>query len=63
MTSAQFELLDVEQAAAVLQWRFKKLTEAGHELIGALMMAAKPDIDIALASALLNAARENRSAC
>jgi len=60
MTAAQFELLDVEQAAAVLQWRFKKLTDAGHELIGALMMAAKPDLDISLASALLSVARENR---
>jgi hypothetical protein len=60
MTAAQFELLDVEQAAAILQWRFKKLTDAGHELIGALMMAAKPDLDISLASALLSVARERR---
>ena len=63
MTAAQFELLDVEHATAVLQWRFKKLTEAGHELIGALMMAAKPEIDIALASALLSVARETRPTC
>ena len=61
MTAAQFELLDVDQATAVLQWRFKKLIEAGHEMTRALLMAAKPDVDIALASALLNAARETRT--
>jgi hypothetical protein len=60
MTEAQFELLDVEQAAALLQWRFKRLTDAGHELIGALLLAVRPEIDLGLASELLSAARETR---
>jgi hypothetical protein len=54
MTAAQFELLDVDQAASLLQWRFKKLTEAGHDVYRALLMAAKPDIEIRLASDLLS---------
>jgi hypothetical protein len=58
MTEAQFELLDVEQATRLLQWRFKKLSDAGHELIGALMLAVRPEVDLALASDLLSAARE-----
>jgi len=57
MTEAQFELLDVEQAAALLQWRFKKLSDAGHELIGALLQAVRPEIELGLASELLSAAR------
>jgi hypothetical protein len=62
MTGEQFELLDVEQAAALLSWRLKKLTDAGHELIGALLLAVRPDIELGLASDLLNAARETRTA-
>lgn len=54
MTAAQFELLDVDQAVRVLQWRFKKLTEAGHDVYRALLMAAKPDVEIRLASDLLS---------
>jgi hypothetical protein len=60
MTAAQFELLDVEQAAALLQWRFKKLSNAGHDLIGALLLAVRPEVDLGLASDLLSAARETR---
>ena len=56
MTAAQFEHLDVDQAASLLQWRFQKLTEAGHEPIRALLLAVRPDVDLALASALLGAA-------
>jgi hypothetical protein len=61
MTAAQFELLDVDQATAVLQWRFQKLIDAGHEMTRALLMAAKPEVDISLASALLSAACETRA--
>ncbi len=60
MTEAQFELLDEEQASALLQWRFKKLTDAGHEMIGALLLAVRPEIEIGLASDLLSVARETR---
>jgi hypothetical protein len=62
MTAAQFELLDVEQAATLLQWRFQKLTDAGHDLIGALLLAVRPEVDLWLASDLLSAARETRPA-
>jgi len=58
MTAAQFELLDVDQAAGLLQWRFQTLTEAGHEPYRALIMAAKPEIDLRLASDLLAVVRE-----
>jgi len=54
MTAAQFELLDVDQAASLLQWRCQKLTEAGHDVYRALVMAAKPEIDLRLASDLLS---------
>jgi hypothetical protein len=60
MTAAQFELLDVEQAVALLQWRFKRLSDAGHDLIGALLLAVRPEVDLGLASDLLSAAREMR---
>ena len=39
MDAAQFERLDVDQAATLLLWRFKKLTEAGHDTVRSLMMA------------------------
>ena len=60
MTAAQFELLDVEQAATLLQWRFQRLSDAGHEPVGALLLAVRPEIDLGLASELLSAARETR---
>ena len=60
MTAAQFELLDVEQAATLLQRRFQKLSDAGHEPVGALLLAVRPEVDLGLASDLLNAARQTR---
>ena len=60
MDTAQFERLDVDQAASILLWRFRKLTEAGHDTVRSLMMAVRPDIDIRLASDLLSVATEKR---
>jgi len=60
MTAAQFENLDVEQAATLLQWRFHKLVDAGHEPVRALLMAVRPEIDLGLASDLLSVACEPR---
>ena len=60
MTAAQFENLDVEQAATLLQWRFQKLTDAGHEPVRALLLAVRPDVDLVLASDLLSVAGEAR---
>ena len=60
MTAAQFELLDVEQAVALLQWRFQKLSDAGHDVIAALLLAVRPEVDLGLASDLLSAAKETR---
>lgn len=62
MTAAQFELLDVDQAAGLLQWRFQKLVEAGHDVYRALIMAAKTEIDLVLASDLLSVVGEPRAA-
>ena len=62
MTQAQFELLDAEQAATLLEWRFQKLSEAGHEPVGALLLAVRPEVDLGLASDLLAAASEKRAA-
>jgi hypothetical protein len=61
MTAAQFELLDVDQAATLLEARFQALAAAGHEPIGALLLAVRPEIDLDLASDLLSVARERRS--
>jgi hypothetical protein len=62
MTTAQFELLDVEQAVTLLQSRFRALSDAGHDPVGALMLAVRPEIDLHLASALLAAASQTRAA-
>jgi hypothetical protein len=59
MDTAQFERLDVDQAATLLLWRFRKLTEAGHDTVRSLMMAVRPEVDIRLASDLLSAARDS----
>lgn len=61
MTAAQFERLDTDQATTLLQWRFQKLTEAGHDAVRALMLAVRPDVDLRLASAILAAADEFRT--
>lgn len=60
MDTAQFECLDVDQAASLLLWRFRKLTEAGHDTVRALMMAVRPEVDIRLASDLLSVAADKR---
>jgi len=60
MTAAQFELLDAEEAATLLQWRFQKLTDAGHEPVRALLLAVRPDVELRLASELLSVAGESR---
>ena len=60
MDTTQFERLDVDQAATLLLWRFRKLTAAGHDTVRSLMMAVRPDIDIRLASDLLSVATEKR---
>jgi hypothetical protein len=60
MTSAQFELLNEEDVELLLRWRFHRLSEAGHEPVGALLLAVRPDLDLQLASDLLAAARARR---
>jgi hypothetical protein len=60
MTAAQFERLDVDQAVALLLWRFKKLTDAGHETVRSLMLAVRPDVDLRLASDLLAAGEAHK---
>jgi hypothetical protein len=60
MDTAQFERLDVDEAASILLWRFRKLTEAGHDTVRSLMLAVRPEIDIRLANDLLSVATEKR---
>jgi hypothetical protein len=60
MTAAQFERLDIDQATRLLQWRFQKLTEAGHDAVRALLLAARPDLDLRLASDFLSVVGESR---
>jgi hypothetical protein len=60
MTPAQFERLDTDQATALLQWRFQRLTDAGHEPVGALLLSVRPEIGLGLASALLQLAQARR---
>jgi hypothetical protein len=59
MNTAEFERLDIDQAATLLLWRFRKLTEAGHDTVRSLMLAVRPEVDIRLASDLLSAARDS----
>jgi hypothetical protein len=61
MTAAQFELLDIDQATTLLESRFQALSQAGHDPVGALLLAVRPEIDLGLASDLLSV-RAARSA-
>lgn len=63
MTAAQFELLDADEATTLLQWRFQRLVDAGHEPVSALLMAVRPDVELGLASGLLRVAEEARADC
>ncbi len=53
MTAAEFELLDETEAELVIGWRFRKLSDAGYDLDAALQLATRSDVDLHLATDLL----------
>ncbi len=46
MTAAQFEGLQVDEAAEVLAWRFDALCRSGFDLDGAAVLAANVEVDL-----------------
>ena len=61
MDTAQFERLDVEEAATLLQVAFQEAHRGRPRATGrSLMLAVRPDVDIRLASDLLSVARDTR---
>ncbi len=46
MTAAQFEELQVDEAAEVLAWRFDTLCRCGFDLDSAAVIAANVEIDL-----------------
>jgi hypothetical protein len=53
MTVSQLAELDVTEAAAILGWRFSQLVGAGFELRDAVVLAARVEIDLHDATALV----------
>ena len=62
MTTSQFERLDEFVAELVLRWRYRKLSEAGHDPTAALFLASQAGVDLQLASDLLSVAAGARRA-
>jgi hypothetical protein len=56
VTAAEFELLDETEAEALIAWRLRELIEAGYALEDALSLAVAADVDLQLASVLLQRA-------
>ena len=46
MTAAQFEGLQVDEAAEVLAWRFDALCRTGYDLDAAAVLAANVEVDL-----------------
>jgi hypothetical protein len=46
MTAAQFEGLQVDEAAEVLAWRFDALCRSGFDLDAAAVLAANVEVDL-----------------
>jgi hypothetical protein len=46
MTAAQFEDLQVDEAADVLAWRFDTLCRSGYDLDAAAVIAANVEVDL-----------------
>ena len=53
MTASQLATLDIAEAAAILDWRFSQLVGAGFELRDAVVLAARVEIDLHDATALV----------
>ncbi len=46
MTAAQFEALQVDEAADVLAWRFDLLCRGGFDVESAAVMASNVEVDV-----------------
>jgi hypothetical protein len=46
MTAAQFEDLQIDEAAEVLAWRFDALCRTGFDLDAAAVLAANVEVDL-----------------
>jgi hypothetical protein len=46
MTAAQFEDLQIDEAAEVLAWRFDALCRSGFDLDAAAVLAANVEVDL-----------------
>jgi len=53
MTAAQFEMLEMPEAEAVLRWRFDVLVRAGFDAGSALILASHLEVDVHDAARLL----------
>ncbi len=53
MTASQLATLDVDEAAAILGWRFSQLVGAGFDVNDAAVLAARVEIDLHRATALV----------
>jgi hypothetical protein len=53
MTAAQFEALQVDEAADVLAWRFDLLCRGGFDVESAAVMASNVEVDVHDAVALV----------
>ena len=53
MTASQLATLDVAETAAILGWRFSQLVGAGFDVDDAVVVAARVDVDLHDATALV----------
>jgi hypothetical protein len=53
MTASQLATLDVAETAAILGWRFSQLVGAGFDIDDAVVVAARVEIDLHCATALV----------
>ena len=53
MTASQLATLDVAEAASILGWRFSQLVAAGFDVDDAVVVAARVEIDLHRATALV----------
>ena len=62
MTAAQFEALQVDEAADVLAWRFDLLCRGGFDIEAAAVVASNVEVDLHDALALVRRGCEPQTA-
>ena len=53
MAAAKLELSDDDESERIIRWRLSELSRAGFEWRSAVVLAARPDVDLHRATALL----------